>query len=407
MWNRVAKKGLSAPSPRGTRLAEMGTVKLPSQIPVAVFLTRFEPGGTERQMTELIRRIDSARFKVHVACFHREGAWLPRVAERAASIVEFPIDAFVRPGTLTQLMAFVRWCRRERIAVVQTCDLYANIFGLPGALMAGVPVRIGSRRELNPDKTAAQIRLQRQAYRCATKVVANSAAARAILEQEGLATASIAVIPNGVDVASFPGRSPDRAVRPVRSIITVANLRPEKSHETLIAAAALLVGDFPALQFQIAGGGPRRAELEALVAARGLQKHFVFLGHRDDVPALLSAADIYVLPSRSEAFPNGAIEAMAAGLPVVASAVGGLLDLVHDGRTGMLVQPGHPEELAGALRRLVTDRPFAARIGEAAQAHVKERYSFGRMVKAFEDLYTAGLPSRSLTGAASAQAAGI
>ena len=128
-------------------------------------MTRFEPGGTERQMIELIRRLDPARFRVHVACFHREGAWLPRVIERAASVVEFPIHGFARPSTVWQLFKFARWCRRERIAVVQTCDLYANIFGLPGAALAGVPVRIGSRRELNPDKTDGQIRLQRLAYR--------------------------------------------------------------------------------------------------------------------------------------------------------------------------------------------------------------------------------------------------
>ena len=359
-------------------------------------------------MTELIRRLDPSRFTVHVACFRREGAWLPRVLARAASVVEFPIAGFARAGTLAQVVAFARWCRRERIAVVQTCDLYANIFGLPAAWLAGVPVRIGSRRELNPDKTAAQIRLQRQAYRCATKVVANSLAARTMLEREGLASASIAVIPNGVDAAAFPERTAETESRPLRTVITIANLRPEKNHDTLIAAAALLVREFPSLQFQIAGNGPRREELEALVAARNLTSHFTFLGHREDVSTLLASADAFVLPSRSEAFPNGAIEAMAAGLPVVASAVGGLLDLIHDGSTGLLVQPDSPEQLASGLRRLIADRPFAARLGQAARAHVRERYSFDRMVESFEDLYSAGVGARTLSSAHSAQqAAGI
>jgi glycosyltransferase involved in cell wall biosynthesis len=385
----------------------MEPVNLSAQIPVAVFLTRFEPGGTERQMTELIRRLDPARFKVHVACFHREGAWLPRIAESAASVTEFPIDGFARLGTVAQLAAFARWCRREQIAVVQTCDLYANILGLPGARLAGVPVRIGSRRELNPDKTAGQIRLQRLAYRSATKVVANSSAARAILEQEGVGSASIAVIPNGVDVPAFPKRSAEAATRPLRSVITVANLRPEKSHETLIDAAALLTADFPDVRFQIVGGGSRREALEALVRARHLEERITFLGHREDVSELLTQADIFVLPSRSEAFPNSAIEAMAAGLPVVASAVGGLLDLVDHGRTGLLVDPGSPAQLAHALRQLLTDRRLAARLGEAARAEVTQRYSFERMVTTFEDLYLAGLPASAVSGAHRAQAAGI
>jgi len=385
-------------------------VNVSPQIPVAIFLTRFEPGGTERQMTELIRRLDPERFAVHVACFEKAGAWLPRVAERAASIVEFPIRGFARPATFRALLSFASWCKQQRIAVVQTCDLYANIFGLPGAALAGVPVRIGSRRELNPDKTPGQIRLQRLAYRCATRVVANSAAARQILLSEGLAPAAVAVIPNGVDAAAYPDRAASRAnsgsSRP-RRVITVANLRPEKSHETLIAAAGQLAADFGDVQFQIVGDGPRRAELEAMVRARGLEQRVVFLGHREDVADLLSAADAFVLPSRSEAFPNGAIEAMAAGLPVIASAVGGLLDLIEPGRTGMLVPPGDANALAAALRQLFTDPALAGRFGEAAQAHVRQRYSFERMVTSFEELYTAGLAARQVSGAQRAQAAGI
>jgi L-malate glycosyltransferase len=382
-------------------------VNLPPQVSVAVFLTRFEPGGTERQMTELIRRLDPTRFTVHVACFEKRGAWLPKVAERAASIAEFPIQGFARPATLGALVAFARWCRRERIEVVQTCDFYANIFGLPGAALAGVPVRIGSRRDLNPDKSPAQIRLQRQAYRCATMVVANCAAARGILLDEGLAPAAIAVIPNGVEAAVYPDRDGVTARRPVRSVITVANLRSEKSHETLIAAAALLASEFADVRFQVVGDGPRRAELEALVRARGLDRRVQFLGYREDVAQLLAEADVFVLPSRSEAFPNGAIEAMAAGLPVVASATGGLLDLIEHGHTGLLFEPGNPQALADALRHLFTDRGIAAGIGQRAQAQVRQRYSFERMVRSFEDLYVASLPARSLSGAERAQAAGI
>ena len=382
-------------------------MNLSPQVSVAVFLTRFEPGGTERQMTELIRRLDPSRFRVHVACFDKRGAWLPRIAERAVSIQEFPIRGFARPATLGALLSFARWCRRERIAVVQTCDLYANVFGLPGAALAGVPVRIGSRRELNPDKTAGQIRLQRLAYRCATKVVANSAAARSALEQEGVASGSIAVIPNGVEASRFGDRSQDQLTAPVRTVITVANLRPEKSHETLIGAAALVAAEFPDVRFQIVGNGPRREALASLVSARGLDHAVEFLGHREDVPQLLAAADVFVLPSRSEAFPNGAIEAMAAGLPVVASSVGGLLDLIEPERTGLLVAPEDPDALAAALRRLFTDRAFAARLGRSARAQVHQRYSFDRMVTSFEELYLAGLAARSVSGAQRAQAAGI
>lgn len=334
-------------------------------------------------MTELIQRLDRDRFDVRVACFHKEGAWLPRV-EACAPVTAFPIQGFARPATLAQAAAFARWCRAQRIAVVQTCDLYANTFALPAAGLAGVPARVGSRRELNPDKTAGQIALQRHAYRFAHAVVANSNAAARQLGAEGLAADHVRVIPNGVSVERYTVR---RDARPVSTILTVANLRKEKAHEVLLAAAARLTLRYPQLRFLIAGDGPRMAELRALADRLRLSDHVRFLGHQEDVPALLAEADVFVLPSRSEAFPNGAIEAMAAALPVVASGVGGLVDLIDDGQTGLLVRPDDPVALGDAIETLVLSPARGAALGAAARDEVARRYSFDRMVRAFEDLY--------------------
>jgi glycosyltransferase involved in cell wall biosynthesis len=365
------------------RLLRLAAVKLPPQIPVAVFLTSFHPGGTERQMTELVRRLNRHRFDVHVACFHREGAWL-RLVDGCAPISEFPIRGFGRPDTLPHLGGFVRWCRARRIAVVQTCDLYANAFALPGAALAGVPVRIGSRRELNPDKSGAQLLLQRLAYRCAHRVVANSTAAARQLESEGMARTRIAIIRNGVTLNCSSRREPGQTIR---RIITVANLRREKAHDTLLDAAASLVRMHPELTFSIVGDGPLRADLERRASNLGLDAHVTFLGHREDVPALLAQSDLFVLPSRSEAFPNAVIEAMAAGLPVVARAVGGLLDLVDNGRTGVLVEGDTPAAFHQAIDDLVRAPERAATLGATARDVVASQYSFDRMVAAFEDLY--------------------
>ena len=352
-------------------------------------------------MTELIRRLDPNRYAVHVACFDTRGAWLPRVDDVAVSVTPFPIDGFGRPATLRQLFRFARWCRQHRIAVIQTCDLYSNIFGLIGAALAGVPVRVGSRRELNPDKSPRQIRLQRFAYRFATHIVANSPAAEKILQAEGVGAEHVTLLPNGVDIASFAVHQPRASIR---EVITVANLRAEKSHETLIAAAAKLAPSHPSLRFTIVGAGSRRGELEALTRARGVEHIVEFLGHRDDVPALLAAADLFVLPSRSEAFPNSAIEAMAAGLPVIASSVGGLLDLIEHDRTGVLVPPCNPDAVADAIASLVADPARAHRLGAAARAEVVSRYSFDRMTHSFEELYETGLRERHVLRADTATA---
>ena len=364
-------------------------------------MTSFDPGGTERQMIELVRRLDRAQWAVHVACFHRRGAWFPRVAE-VAPVTVFPLRSFRGPGFFQQMGSFSRWCRRQGIAIVHTAELPANIFGLPAAALGGVPVRIGNRRELNPGKTMGQIALQRAAYSCAHKVVANSRAAAERLRREGVAARDVAIISNGLDVQHFHPREP----RPsLRRVIVVANLRPEKGHDVLIDAAVDVLRRFPDARFELVGSGPQREALQTRAEVRGVPHAFDFLGHRDDVPARLRAADIFVLPSRSEAFPNAVLEAMATNLPVIASGVGGILESIDDGRTGLLAPPGDPGALADRLCRVMADPALGTRLAAAARVDVERRYSFDRMVDAFESLYLGELARRGVIPARQPQLA--
>jgi glycosyltransferase involved in cell wall biosynthesis len=365
-------------------------------------MTSFEPGGTERQMIELIRRLDPDRWLVHVACFHAHGAWFGRAAEAAESVAEFPVESFKRADIVRQVRAFARWCRTRRLALVQTTELYSNVFGLPAAALARVPVRIASRRELNPDKTPTQIAMQRVAYAFAHQVVANSRAAAERLELERVPRRKIAVVSNGLDFRQFRART--AASRP-RKVIVVANLRVEKGHDVLIDAAARVLPCFPDARFEIVGSGPLRDKLVARAQALEILHAFAFLGHRDDVSDRLAAADIFVLPSRSEAFPNAVLEAMAAGLPVVASAVGGILELIADGRTGVLVPPDDPAALAARLCELMADPSPAGRLGDAARQEVRSRYSIERTVAEFDRLYVHQLAVRGVRSAAQPQLA--
>jgi glycosyltransferase involved in cell wall biosynthesis len=362
-------------------------------IPIAIVLPSFEPGGTERQMTELLRRLDPSRFRVHVACLRKQGAWLPRAEEAAAEVTEFRIHSFKSPASLTVLREFASWLRARGIAVVQTCDLSTNVFALPGAALAQIPVRIGSRREIAPpDKTRAHLTAQRLAYRAAHRVVANSTAAAERLFHEGVPTGKVVVIPNGIDLTAF---DQPRTDRPRRIVATVANLRPEKGHDVLLRAARIVAQQVPDVRFRIIGDGPLRGSLQALAAALDVSNLVEFLGHREDVAAQLAAADVYAFPSRTEAFPNGLIEGMAAGLPVVASAAGGMLELVDHGRNGLLVPPGDEHALAMSLRDLLQNDRMAAEFGTAARITIESRYSFDRMVSAFTNLYFSELTSRA------------
>jgi glycosyltransferase involved in cell wall biosynthesis len=367
---------------------------------MAMVMSSFSPGGTEGQMIELARRLDPASWRVHVACLRAEGAWMSRLAE-AAPIVEFPISSFRRPSLLRQLRAFGRWCIERRIALVHTTDLPTNLFGLPVAAAAGVPVRIANRREIDPNRPPTALALQRAAYGCAHRVITNCLAAADRLKKERVPTSKIAVVANGVrmPVISRPKREA------IRHVIAVGNLRPEKGHRVFLEAVALVSARFPQATFEIVGTGPLLSELRARAEALNISNVVRFSGHCDDVAARLAGADLFVLPSLSEAFPNALLEAMAAGLPTISSAVGGVLELVRPGRTGMLVAPGDPRALADAVGRSLSYPADAAAMGARGRSEIGERHSFDRMVAAFHSIYLAELGRVGVVGARQPQLA--
>ena len=355
---------------------------MPRKIPVAIFVDRYIAGGTQRQMIELLKRIDRQRFQVYPVCFHADGPWTHEVAELGDPIARFPIHGFGRPQTAGQLLAFAGWCRAKRIAVVHTWDIYSNVFGLPGAALAGVPLRIGSRRGLGGPSGVR--RLQRAAYRAAHQMVANSHAAARQLVSDGVPAEKIRVVANGIESDRFPERH--YSERPKR-IAMVACLREGKRVDVLIDAAPRILERHPGAEFLIVGDGPCREQLAALAQTTRVADRFQFVGHRDDVPALLAGADLFVLPSESEAFPNAIIEAMASGLPVVATSVGGIPELVTEGVTGRLVPPGDANAIADALIELLDAPERAASFGRAGRQTIEQTYSFDRMVEQFETLY--------------------
>jgi glycosyltransferase involved in cell wall biosynthesis len=170
-------------------------------------------------------------------------------------------------------------------------------------------------------------------------------------------------------------------------------------------AAIDVLRRYPDAQFEIVGGGPELHSLLGRAEALGVLHAFTFLGHRDDVPTRMADGDIFVLPSRSEAFPNAVLEAMAAGIPIVASGVGGIVELIDDGVGGLLVPPGDARVLADRLCRLMSDPALASRLGDAARAKAHTCYSFDRMVAAFESLYLVELARRGVLEAGQPQLA--
>jgi glycosyltransferase involved in cell wall biosynthesis len=282
-----------------------------------------------------------------------------------------------------------RLLRRQRPELLHASSSKAGVIGPLAAVAARVPVRIftvhGWAFSANSGAASALYRwVDRIAGRATTATICVSQRERADgLRARTCRAERTVVIPNAVDVDACP-QAP--LVRAVPRLISVGRLAAPKDWTTLLSAAASLDSKTFA-ELVIVGDGPERRRVAAEVARRSLDGRVWLLGERDDVSGLLSDADVFLLASRSEGLPLSVIEAMAAGLPVVASDVGGLRELVHDGETGMLVPPGDPAALVDALRPLLADRELRRRLGTAGRERASALFDLPGFRRAHLELY--------------------
>jgi len=355
-------------------------------------------GGTENQMAQTVLRLHSARHPVTVGCLRAEGPLLKILQQAGIPVVEFRKEkTLLSPGGIYQLLRLAIFLRRKKVRVLHAHDLWANLLGVPAARLAGTPVIISSRRYLADLEWYKPWRNKviRAIYRLSTHVVVNSNSVRETLARtDGLSPQKLRVIYNGVDVDRYANARQDRkgllpgvGSRP-RLIAVVANMySPVKGHHHLIPAASIVCRALPETIFLLIGDGKERPKLEQRVREAGLEKNVLFLGHRQDIPELLACCYLSVLPSEAEAMPNAVLETMAAGLPVVATAVGGTVEVIESGVTGLLVPPRNPQALAAAILRVLHDPHLAMNLGRAGQERMRTHFSFKRLTTEFEQLY--------------------
>ena len=358
----------------------------------------FMIGGTETQAVELARRLDPARYQVIVGCLRKEGPLLSRLDGTQVRVVEFSLCKGIdSPSGLRGVLKLARFLRRERIQIMHAHDLWSNLVGMVAAKLARVPVTITSQRDLSHDVWYGTYRRRvlRYLQGRSSIVQTNAKAIRdGLVEKDRLPANKVCVIYNGVDIDGFRNVTSNRewlfpgsAGR--KLVVLVGNMNSDvKGHPILIAAASEIVKSHPEVQFLLVGDGPRRRDYEAIVEESGLKENLLFLGRRNDVPQILASCDVAVLPSLAEGLPNAVLEYLATGLPVVATALGGNLEVVEDGVTGLLIPPSDPHALATALSRLLDDSQFAAQIAKAGRESVESRFSFDRLVSEVDALYT-------------------
>jgi glycosyltransferase involved in cell wall biosynthesis len=356
-------------------------------------------GGTENQAITLARSLHEQGFSLEVACLRRVGPFVKQLADRGIPLSEYPLPGFYSFAALVQKVKFTRHLVKRRIDVMHAYSFYGNVFGILPSRLAGTPVVIASIRDRAAYLTPMQKRVQRFVCRFADCVLVNAEAIKDWLTGEGYDPAKIVVIPNGVELDRFASPPDPDGVRRELGIasgaplvMVVSRLTRQKGLEQFLEAANTLAPRFPDARFVIVGyANPAERDyedsLKAMTAQCGLTDRVIFTGLRQDVPGLLAAATVSVMPSLNEALSNVLLESMAAGAPTVATRVGGTPEAVVSGVNGLLVEPGDSPALADAIATLLQQPALARRLGDAARTAIADRYSVEKMVRATEALY--------------------
>jgi glycosyltransferase involved in cell wall biosynthesis len=343
-------------------------------------------GGTEQIVLSLLSGLDPRTWRP-VLFHHREPGIRPLVERaRAIGVATRELPTMQGPDAVRALPAFVRGVREERPTIFHAhlSWLLSCKFGLLGARAARVPAVVATLQQFLVPPWRPNVYWQQRVM--GSVVHRYVAVARAVADQLigsfRMRADRVEVIHNSIPVDASEDTEPWEPRQPP-TVLTVARLDAQKGLRYLLDAIASV----PDARLVLVGEGPERHVLEEHARRLGVSGRVDFLGQRSDVPRLLSGCDVFVLPSIYEGFPLAVLEAMEAGKPVVATAVGGTPEAVLDGETGYLVPPRDPAALAAAIRRVLTDPVRTATMGEAARQRVRSRFSRDAMIDEYRDLY--------------------
>jgi L-malate glycosyltransferase len=377
-----------------------------SPIKILKFLTMFAIGGTERQFVYLAKGLDKSRFDIRVGCLSKKGEFLRDIESMNLPVAEYPIKSLYSPRMLQRQWLFARDLRRQDIRLVHAYGFYPNVFSVPAARFAGC-ITIASVRDTGVFTSQVKLKTlsQRAACLLADRVVANSSAVRDWVVSLGVDENHINVIPNGIALNGRLTRSRNFRLRrefgidpDVPVVAVISRLNPGKGIEYFLKAAVIVREQFPEAFFLIVGGSYfdplYKPSLERMAKELKIADRVLFTGERNDVQHLLQEVNISVLPSLSEGLSNSLLESMGAGLPVIATNVGGNPEIVQDGKTGFLVPARDEKALSDAMVRMLKSPELAEKFGQAGYERVGSHFSLDATVRKTEDLYTMLLEQR-------------
>ena len=360
-----------------SQLAPLSTPSATARPARLVFLLQdLTFGGTQRQTLELARRLNPARFQVEIWVLAGGDDFAPLARHYGLPVIRLGRRRQVGPAAIARLG---RRLIRQPPDVLMPLTVVPNIWGRILGRLARVPLIIGNCR----GGGAPRQQYERRLWPLAHHILCNSQAIQAVLTDTcGVPETRLTTILNGVDTDYFqPPAAP--AAGPPR-ILSVARMVPEKDHDTLLTAFHLTAPAQRETELWLVGDGPRLAATRELAQRLSIADRVKFIPPREDLRPLLHQASFLVLSSRTEALPNVVLEAMAAGLPVVATRVGGVPELVDHGHTGWLVNPGDVTGLAAAMNQALADSDAIQARGQAGRERAVKHFSLETMARQYE-----------------------
>ncbi|OGS24888.1 MAG: hypothetical protein A2297_04570 [Elusimicrobia bacterium RIFOXYB2_FULL_48_7] len=366
---------------------------------ILYIITDLNIGGTEKMLFETVTRLDKSRYNPTVVGLKKCGECASRLRDSGVEVHVMDIyrlgvlfSPFLIPAALFRIR---RIAKDSGARIVHTYLFQANIAARLAFLAGRRPLIVSSIRVMEKQKTW-HLFFERITSSLCDKLIVNSKTLKEFLVGKNIFPGNkVTVIYNGIDTSRIPkaeknalcakiGCSPDNIL-----IGSIGRLHKQKGFEYLIKAAALLVsrGEAEHLQFLIVGDGPDRKKLEKMAEKPGLKNKIVFTGWNTNTLEIISALDIFILPSLWEGTPNVILEAMACGKPVISTATGAVTELIENNKEGILVQPSNPEELAEKIEWCVKNREKASAMGQKAREKAGKLFSMDKMISETDSFY--------------------
>lgn len=353
-----------------------------SRIRIAHVVGSLTYGGAENQVVRIVSGLDSTRFSKYLVTFVHK-------TEGQDHLVASEVNRYiVGKRGIKKLFHLARFLRNERIQIVQTHMYAPNLIGSLAARLAGVPVIITTEHGKNTWKRMRHHMVERFIINpiVSMRVAVSKDILRLRKDKDHVPGRKIIFIGNCVDI---PDERHFRAEKEQTIIGTVGRLVPAKDYRTLLIAAKDVIAKRPDVKFIFVGDGEEREMLEKTAASLNIASHIEFLGWQSDVGHYLDQMDLFVLSSITEGIPVALLEAMVKGIPIVATNVGGIPEVIQDGLNGLLVQAGHPENLAHAILNMLEHEDIKARLGRAARARIIESFAVTQICREYATLYEA------------------